>query len=114
MELRDRTQEARSLTAGLIEALAGRDMESWLTQLEKRGEAMASFEAAHRAATAADREACRDIMAALQTEDRELQKRSEILLEQLAGEFRGQLGSYSHPPASSETPVGQACLDRKA
>jgi hypothetical protein len=114
MELRDRTQEARYLTAGLVEALAGRNMESWLTLLDKRGEAMAAFEAAHRAATTAEREACRDIMMLLRNEDRELQERSEILLEQLAGEFRGQLGSHSHGTAGCEMPVGQACLDRKA
>ena len=89
-------------------------MESWLALLEKRGKAMAAFEVAHRAATTAEREACSDILAQLQIEDRELQSRSEILLEQLAGEFRGQLGSHSHAAVNHDTPVGQACLDRKA
>ena len=70
--------------------------------------------AAHQAALDPEREACRDEIAALQGEDRQLQLRSENLLEQLAGEFREQLGSSSFGGNRKERDSQLACLDRKA
>ena len=114
MKLKETTRQARLLTSRLDETLNGHDMESWLELLDQRSAAMAAFEGAHRAASAAERESCHEAIVALQDEDRALQSRSEILLEQLAGEFRGQLGASTHGGNGREKTNGQACLDRKA
>ena len=114
MKLMEKTSQARHLTRQLNRALDGQDLEMWLELLDQRERAMAAFDAAHQAALDPEREACRDEIAALQGEDRQLQLRSENLLEQLAGEFREQLGSSSFGGNRKERDSQLACLDRKA
>ena len=109
----EKTLQARDLTRQLNEALDSQDMEIWLELLDQRSRAMAEFDAAHRSAPIAQRDACGDEITTLQAEDRELQMRSEYLLEQLAGEFREQLGSSSYGGSKKEMDGQLACLDRK-
>ena len=114
MELKEKTRQARDLTRQLSMALESQDMGIWLEMLDQRGSAIAEFDAARQSATDDQRNECRPEIAALQIEDKDLQKRSENLLEQLGEEFREQLGSSTYRGKGQEPGINLACLDLKA
>lgn len=114
MELKEKTRRALDLTRQLGTALESQDMGFWLEMLDQRGCAMAEFDAAHRSATDDQRNECQSDIAALQIEDKELQERSEKMLDQLGEEFREQLGSSTYRGKGQESNDNQACLDLKA
>jgi len=120
MELRHCVTVARALTLQLENALANQDsallddMDECAGLLERRAQALADFESAHRNAEPAEREACRSEISALRADDARLRGRSGEILEKLAEEFKLQMGLSVSGPGTRDVEDFQACLDRKA
>ena len=113
MELRRSIELALDLTRRLHEALENQDLEMWHQLLEQRGQALAEFEKIHREASNQECFAYRSALESLNRADGLLQERSKVMLEMVAEEFRGQLGSPAKGPHNTGGDLVQACLDRK-
>jgi len=113
-DLRERCRTARELTERMAEALAAGDQSRAEALLGERGEAMAAFEAAHRAADSPAAEACRDDVTALAAADRSLREAASRVLDATAGEFRATLGAAPAQRGSYDRLPSQACVDRQA
>lgn len=110
MDLRHAIDEVRRLTGQLQEALDAEDLLRCAELLPRRGEAMDAFEAAHRAATPAERRACGAELADLAAADRELQEAAAAGTRQAGVDQRSGFATPVRYPA--EAAVG--CVNRKA
>lgn len=115
MNLLESTRQALDFTLRLDAALTLGDLDLCREILELRGQAMDGFEAAHRAATDAEVQACRADIADLAQADGLVRQKTAAGLESVAREFRQNMVSNRQSAVGSYDGGGrQACIDRKA
>ena len=109
MTLQETAAAALALTRELHQALAADDLGRCEALLLRRAEAMVAFEDGHRAATAQELAAARDLILELRERDRQLQDQAAEVFALAEQAFHSQLGAQ---PASAYGSL--ACLDRRA
>ena len=109
LTLQEAAAAALALTRELHEALSADDLGLCEALLLRRAEAMVAFADGHRAASAEELAAARDLILELREHDRRLQDEAAEVFALAEQAFRGQLGAQ---PASAYGAL--ACLDRRA
>lgn len=112
MDLIQHIRNTLALTRRLHEAVTTDDQTLCQELLAERGPVMDAFAAAHRAANAAQRAECDDLVRELAEADAHLQEVGREQLELAAQQFRNSAGSVGN--GNYDRPPQQACLDRRA
>ncbi len=114
MDLTTACRDALDLTERMLAALEAGDQAAAQDLLPARGEALAAFEASHRAAGAAEIEAAGPDVDRLADADARLRQAAESGLADLDRDVRRSRGSTPQQRGSYDQPPAQACVDRRA
>lgn len=110
MTLNQAIEHALALTRALQDALDEDDLDRALDLVPERGRALEKFQAAHEAATEAQKLACRKDLVTLRNLDETLQETAGARLDDAAR----RLTSGSAPNRTRQEPCLSGCLDRHA